>query len=211
MREELKADDFDISPSTWLRWHRDKDEVRNAKRHRAENKSHRPSDNPILFSFKKEVAEKVDFWSTKVSVSVPSVQRACKEVREKLEFKYEKCLEKLQFSTTFCTDLMYQFNFKLSSGESDQKAFSKEEIDEMRTNLQREIENMCKEFEIPASQVLNTDESQIQPLKQNKNSFKKKWPLFQIRRRKVAIYIFTNYFVQRFNFGQVSSSFYHKV
>ena len=52
--------------------------------------------------------------------------------------------------------LFQQFNFKLSNAKSDQKASLKKEIDKMRSDLQKEIENVCNEFGIPPTQVLST-------------------------------------------------------
>ena len=69
--------------------------------------------------------------------------------------------------------MMFQFHFTLSTARSNQKAFSNDEITEMRDKLQNEIEKICEEFDIPPDRVLNTDEAPVDPLRRNESGYRK--------------------------------------
>ena len=60
MKTELKIQSFWISRSSWYSWYRNKDQYREAKRHRAKNKSHAPSDK---LDYKQEAVKKFEFRS----------------------------------------------------------------------------------------------------------------------------------------------------
>ena len=87
MREELKMTDFSISSSVWSRWHLDEARYSEVKPQRANNKCYGPSDDPVVYLFKQKVAERVEFRSKKVNISIPSVQRACRLVKDLPEFE----------------------------------------------------------------------------------------------------------------------------
>ena len=67
MRVELNDPNFTISTSSWSDWKKAEEKLLNARPHRAKNASHAPTDDPIVRSFEKEVAKKIEKWNAGIT------------------------------------------------------------------------------------------------------------------------------------------------
>ena len=141
------------------------------------------------------MANKIEQWNGCISISVSAVQRACKMIKEKPQYKNEQKLN-VMFSDRYCKDLMYRQNFIYTTKKSDQKKLTAAEITELRDSLQSEIMKLQFEHKIPTENILNADESPVQPMVQNRIGFRKKNAQYKLEGSKT-----------RFTFLPVISSF----
>ena len=91
---------------------------------------------------------------------------------------------------------MFRQNFIYTTRRSDQKKLTPAEITELRNNLQNEIMKLQFEHDIPTKNILNCDESPVQPMSQNRVGFRKKNAQYKLEGSKA-----------RFTFLPVISSF----